>query len=88
MMQSAKFDAPWGLLLKLMTAFSVIIILGVALIGIFSGPRENLVWILSMSVMPLVFLIIGVFFIIRGYLLTPEALYVQRLGWCFEDCLD
>jgi hypothetical protein len=79
--QNVAFGAPWGTPLKSMTAVSIAILTGIPLIGISSGPRENVGWILVMVVMPLAILIIAAFFAIRGYLLTPQTLFVQRLGW-------
>jgi len=79
-----KFDAPWRLSLKLMTAFSVGILLGIPAIGLFSGPRGNILWIMSMVVIPLMVLVGAVFFIIRGYVLTYQKLLVRRLGWHSE----
>lgn len=75
------FSAPWATPLKAITAFSVLILLGIPLIGVFSGPRDDVFWILCMILMPLSILIIAAFFIIRGYVLTSETLLVRRLIW-------
>lgn len=75
------FNAPWGTSLKLMTGLFVLILLGVPIIGIFTGPNRSVIWILSMIVIPLMILVITVFFMIRGYILTENTLLVQRLGW-------
>lgn len=81
MSQHQQYGAPWGTPLKLMSALSLVILVGVAVIGISSGPRDSAIWILSMIVMPLAILVIAAFFTIRGYVLTPDAILVQRLGW-------
>ena len=85
MKRSARFGAPWGMSLKVMTALSVLILLGVAGIGVFTGPREGafavLFWSLLMVAMPLLILVIAAFFLIRGYVLTSNFLLIQRLGW-------
>jgi len=75
------YNAPWGALLKSMTALSICILVGIPMIGVFSGPHNNRVWILSMIVMPLTILITAAFFSIRGYVLTRETLFIQRIGW-------
>ena len=75
------FGAPWGTRLKAMTALATSILVGVALIGLVSGPVEGTVWTLTMIVVPLAVLVAAAFFLIRGYVLTPAALYVERLGW-------
>jgi hypothetical protein len=76
------FRAPWGILLRSITALSVILLIGIPLIGIFSGPRGNIVWVLAMIAMPLAILIISAFFSIFRYDLTEDTLWIRRLGWC------
>lgn len=75
------FRAPWGLLLRSMTALTALILVGIPLMGFFSGPRGSIVWISCMIVMPLSILLIGAFFIIRRYDLTEDTLLIRRLGW-------
>ncbi|TET18225.1 MAG: hypothetical protein E3J78_06705, partial [Candidatus Cloacimonadota bacterium] len=68
-----SFSAPWGIPLKITTAFSVLLLLGVALIGLLAGPREGTagnIWYLSMIGSPLCILIGLVFFMVRGYVLS------------------
>jgi hypothetical protein len=79
-----KFDAPWALSLKLMTGMSVAILLCIMTIGLFSGAGGGIAWLISMVVIPLLFLVVAVFFVIRGYVITPQRLLVQRLGWHSE----
>ncbi len=78
------FSAPWGILLKITTAFSVLLLLGVTLIGLLTGPREETVgniWYLSMVGLPLCILIASVFFMVRGYVLSRESILIKRFGW-------
>jgi len=77
----SRFAAPWGSPLKAMTAVSALILSGIALIGIFSGPAGSTIWVLAMVVLPLFMLGVSAFFAIRGYALTSEALIVERPGW-------
>jgi hypothetical protein len=81
MNHNITFNAPWGTSLKLMTALSILILIGIALIGIFSGPGGNIGWILAMIIMPLAILLTAACFMIRGYALTNNTLLIQRLGW-------
>ena len=76
------FNAPWGTLLKAVTGMSILVLVGVPVIGVLSGPHEDSFWILGMVVMPLAILVGGAFFMIRGYVLTQDSLTIQRLGWC------
>jgi hypothetical protein len=75
------FGAPWGRLLCFLTVLTGLILAGVPLIGVFTGPRGDAAWILSMIVMPLSILSGGAFFMIRRYELTEDALLVRRAGW-------
>lgn len=81
MSDETAFSAPWGTSLKVMTTLSILILTGIPLTGILSGPHQNIGWILGMIILPLAILFIATFFTIRGYILTPKALFVQRLGW-------
>jgi hypothetical protein len=81
MQYNITFKAPWGTPLKSMTTLSILIGVGIPLIGIFSGPRGDIGWILGMIIMPLAILIIAAFFMIRGYDLTGDTLLIRRLGW-------
>ncbi|MCX5818886.1 MAG: PH domain-containing protein [Deltaproteobacteria bacterium] len=83
-----KFNAPWGLSLKLITAFSVVILVGISVIGLFWGPHGNIIWILGTIFTPLLMLAGAASFMIRGYIITEQSLLVQRLGWNSELSLN
>ncbi|MFA5293687.1 MAG: PH domain-containing protein [Phycisphaerae bacterium] len=74
---NSEFTAPWGTLLKILTAVLTIILIGISYIGFSSGRQGSIVTIF----VPLAILIISSFFIIRGYILTDNTLLIQRLGW-------
>ena len=77
----ARFAAPWGSSLKRMTAATALILTGIALIGIFSGPAGSTIWLCAMVVLPVAMLSVSAFFAIRGYALASETLIVERPGW-------
>jgi hypothetical protein len=81
MNQQSSFNAPWGRSLKVMTGLSVLILVGISAIGAFAGPHNSLIWIFGMIAMPLSMLSIAALFTIRGYVLTMNALLIQRLLW-------
>ncbi|OXU14853.1 PH domain-containing protein [Sedimentisphaera salicampi] len=81
MESSVVFGAPWSGVLKVMTGGFSLILAGIAIVGIFTGPEGDPMQTVSMTAMPLAILIISAFFMIRGYVLTEDALLVQRLGW-------
>jgi len=82
------YDAPWGLLLRAMTLFSICLLGGMVAIGLTNRPSGSFGWDLVMIILPLVMLVVAVFFTIRGYLLFPDVLFVQRLGWYSKIPLD
>lgn len=75
------FAAPWSRTLRGMTAVALAILAGIALIGLLTGPRQLLVWQLSMVWFPIVFGIVSAFFVVRGYSIDGQAIRVVRLGW-------
>jgi hypothetical protein len=76
-----RFDAPWGKSLKWMTGLTSVILLGLPVIGTLTGPGQGLVWSLGIIIIPMFIFLIGLFFMIRGYVLTEDTLFVRRLGW-------
>jgi len=77
----AEFSAPWSRSLRLTTAVSVAVLLGVTLAGLLLGPRQLLLWRLAMLGVPLMVLLGALPFMVRGYVLTETHLEVRRLGW-------
>lgn len=73
------FNAPWGKFLRWLTGLSVVLLLSIVFVGIFRGPAHHPIWGLSMIGLPLVVLLLAALFMIRGYILTPETLLIQRL---------
>ncbi len=76
-----EYNAPWGRSLKIMTVLSAVILVGILVIGIFTGPHGSLLWILGMIVTPLSMLFIASLFSVRGYMLTTDTLLIRRLIW-------
>jgi hypothetical protein len=79
------FKSPWGKSLIVMTGLSCLILIGMSVFGLIGGPCDvctgRLSWNLMMIGMPLGILFGGMLFMIRGYELTDNAIYVQRLLW-------
>ncbi len=81
MESGARFNAPWGTSLKVITGFSLVILIGIPILGAFIGSGSNTTRFCGMIILPLLILVIAFFFLIRGYVLTNTALLIQRLGW-------
>jgi hypothetical protein len=80
----SKFTAPWSTSLLLTMVLSALLVVGIALIGIIVIAPLSLVWGMVESALALLPLAVAALFAIRGYMLTPDSLYVQRLGWLTE----
>ena len=81
MNEPITYSAPWATSLKVVTGSLSIFLVGMAVIGVLAGPQEDPMWRIGMIVLPLAILFIAAPFTIRGYVLTPDAVFVQRLGW-------
>ena len=77
----AEFTAPWGRSVFLATAVSVAVLLAVALAALAVGPRQLPLWRVAMVGAPLALLAAALPFMVRGYILTEDAIEVRRLGW-------
>lgn len=76
-----QFRAPWGGLLKGITALGTAILVGIPVMGLLIDPTEaEPWWTLTMVVMPLLILAITGFTTILGYTVTSEAIFVERPG--------
>ncbi|ABW25141.1 PH domain-containing protein [Acaryochloris marina] len=81
---STNYPAPWGVSLKAISGGITLLLIGIAVIGLLTGPKSNWIWILSMVVIPLGIVFITALFTVRGYALTPDTLFVKRLVWNTE----
>ena len=77
----AEFSAPWSRSLRLLTTFSVLLLLILVLTGLLWGPRQSWVWRMAMVGVPLAVLLGSLAFMVRGYVLTESRIEVRRLWW-------
>jgi len=77
----ARFDAPWGKLLTGITLVSSVILIGLPIVGLTTGPVGTWPWSLLMVALPLGLLAGCALFMLRGYEISPEGLMVLRAGW-------
>ena len=77
----AEFSAPWSRSLRLLTMSSVVVLLALALAGLWLGPRQSLILRMAMAAAPLAVLGGAMLFMVRGYVLTDSRIEVRRLGW-------
>jgi hypothetical protein len=75
------FSAPWSVLLKAISAAATLLCLGL-LYSRFVWPGPMPLPVLLFSVLtPVLLIIICALFTVRGYVVTPDAIFVQRLIW-------
>ena len=80
MQSQSSFKAPWGTLLILVTSFASLLLVVAPLIVTIVNPEREA--ILSVAIcLPVLILIGAMFFMIRRYVLTGDALFVRRLFW-------
>lgn len=77
----SSFAAPWGVALRIATAFSLVILFGVAGVGMYFDVEPSGLWRASMVWLPLLVAVAGSLFMIRGYQIEGDTLIVLRLGW-------
>jgi hypothetical protein len=81
MVADTAFKAPWGNTLIAITSLIGALLVGMVLMGLLMGPRNNLVWIGSMVVLPIAILVVTACLGVWGYRIQNQTLYVKRLGW-------
>ena len=80
MPEYADFTAPWGSTLKLLTVGVSAVLIVVPLMIILTLTRSSSLWWIHVSI-PFGILIVTSAFMIRGYRVTGDTLYINRLGW-------
>jgi len=82
-MNSGKvFAAPWSNSLKLITLFTVVVLLSMpafGLINLHAGMQPGIIF--ALFVLPAAILISSAFFMIRSYEVRNNVLHIQRLIW-------
>ncbi|MDB6040511.1 MAG: hypothetical protein JWM99_4352 [Verrucomicrobiales bacterium] len=80
MRANRQFAAPWGKQLRLMTTLGIVICIGVACIGLVSFPEDYPFARWMMLLLPVVLLVSGALFLVRGYT-TPDSpeLFVENV---------
>ncbi len=75
-----EYKSPWGRALYIMSSVSVIIVLGIPLIILIIRRNDLPFFNIIFFLLPLM-LLIAALFTIRGYILTPDTLFIKRLLW-------
>lgn len=82
MKNDIRFAAPWSLAVKIITLVVIALLLGVTILGSRHLPESTpLAARLAATVLPLAILLGTLPFIIRGYVINPRELRIERLGW-------
>ena len=81
MMQPIEFRAPWSKSLRTLTALSLLILAVVTLLAL-TVPVQEAPFVRTLILLLTLSLALGALpFMVRGYVLTEDAILVKRLGW-------
>lgn len=75
------FHAPWGKKLSFTTLLVILGLCAISVVGRVEPHRAGIVGSFMISAFPLLLAGGSSFFVIRGYIVTKETLFVQRLFW-------
>ncbi len=75
------FHAPWGKRLSYTTLLVILALFGISLMGRAELHRVDVVGSFMISAFPLLLAGGSSIFVIRGYVVTKETLFVRRLFW-------
>jgi len=75
-----SYGAPWGTSLKVMTAATCLILVGVAVSGVVTSQGDVTRIAVTVGI-PTLLLLAALPFVVRGYRLEESRLVVQRLLW-------
>lgn len=78
-----EYAAPWGKLLVGMTAFATLVCMGVSVaiaLNPAEGPGAERIT-RGAAILPMLVLVIALFFMVRGYVVTADEILVRRLLW-------
>ena len=76
-----EFGAPWGITVKLVTMLVTILLIVIPIIGLTANSAGGGIWFFIMLAAPIFILIGAAIFMIRGYELSGDQLFIRRLGW-------
>lgn len=82
MKNEIHFSAPWSRAVKIVTFAVIVLLVGVSVVGSrHLSDTTPLSARFAATFLPLAILLGTLPFIIRGYVLTPHELRIERLGW-------
>lgn len=73
--------APWSNTLVAISALVTLLLLGIVLLGLLVGPRNNPIWLGLMVVLPIAILVLTGSRSVQGYRVDGQQLHIQRPGW-------
>jgi Bacterial PH domain len=81
---SHEYSAPWSRALKFATLFTVLLLCAASVLGYHFGPRQWLSWRVFTLAVPLLSLVLGILFMVRGYRATAQGIEIERFGWATQ----
>lgn len=82
MKSETHYGAPWCLAVTILTILSLVLLLGASAYGTWFFSRSAPAWLrLTVILGPLAIVLATLPFLVRGFVLAPGELRVERLGW-------
>lgn len=82
------FNAPWSSALWAISLIVSLLLIAVVLVGIYTNEPNNVLGPLFLVGLPILILLVSYFFMIRGYELDGNRMFVRRLLWRNSIPLD
>ena len=80
-MPNVIFKAPWGALLTIITLIASVILVGIPVFALANNTANTIAAKLVLVLLPLGIFIGCALFLIRGYIISNDTLFVQRSFW-------
>ena len=78
---SHEYSAPWSRGLRFATLFALLLLCAASVLAYHFGPHQLFSWRLFTVLSPLIPLILGILFTVRGYRATAQGIEIERFGW-------
>ncbi|QCS49325.1 hypothetical protein FEK30_07660 [Picosynechococcus sp. PCC 11901] len=88
MENSLFFKAPWSQTLITITILVCVVLLAMVLLFLILGLQQQNPYFLLWIILPIGIVVMTALFMVRGYHLDGDRLYVERLGWRTEIALE
>lgn len=87
-MSVIEFRAPWSKWLRTASVMSTLVLLLATVSIVLAEPLKPAPLRVLLATLPVIIILLAALFMVRGYVLTDDAILVRRLGWTTRLPLD